>query len=231
MATRIVWTIFSIGDEILLARDKLAAANLHLAGLSGSICSDGALPLGGVYYSAPLSDRQWQLEVYQMISMALAKMQRILVYRPAPPPAHLNITYEGKNFIVPLATDAQRKLCSQQKAKSPQQRSFSVFGIFIIISFGLLTVALRFSLPRIIGLVKKRRASQRHRRRMENWTQMDVLHLMSFLLEDENNVKLEGRDGSVPVTMQKRKMLRWAPRSGKQYNLTINAWDLGEEGA
>ena len=36
-ATRIVWTIFSIGDEILLARDKLAAWNLHLASLSGSI--------------------------------------------------------------------------------------------------------------------------------------------------------------------------------------------------
>ena len=101
-ASRMTWTIYEIGDEVLLARDKLYSVNLHLGGLTGSIYSDSALPLGGVYFSAPLSDRQWQLEVEQMHNMALAKMQRLLIYRPAPPSVDLSITYNGKNFIVPV---------------------------------------------------------------------------------------------------------------------------------
>ena len=215
-ASRMTWTIYEIGDEVLLARDKLYSVNLHLAGLTGSIYSDSALSLGGVYFSAPLSDRQWQLEVEQMHNMALAKMQRLLIYRPAPPPVDLSITYNGKNFIVPPATDAQKRLCSQQKVRSQQHSSFSVFGIFFIIFFGLFIMALRFSLPSVVGLLQKRRGSQGHQRRIQTWTQMDMFHLISFLLDYENDATWEGRDDSVPVTAEYGKKLRWVPRSRRR---------------
>jgi hypothetical protein len=212
-ATRIAWTTYLIGDEVLLARDKLSAVNFHMGGLTGSIYTDVALPLSGVYYSAPLDDQQWQLEVEQMHNMALAKMQRILTYRPSPPSADLNITYEGKNFINPPATDAEHRLCFKQKVRNQLYKSFSVFGIIFILVIGLMVMAFRLALPNIVGFVQERRNSKRHGPRFQSWIQMDILHVMSFVLEDDNEGIWGGRDGPVPVMMEEGKMLRWIPRS------------------
>jgi len=199
-----------IGDEVLLARDKLASVNLHIAGLTGSIYTDSALPLGELYYSAPLSDIQWQLEVEQMHNIALAKMRQQIILRPSPDAVVLGYTYGGKNFIVPPGTDASRRLCSQQKVRSQVHVSFNVFGFFLTVCFGLCIIALRFSLPSIVGWIQKQRRSPRHHSRTQSWTQMDIPHLISFSLEYFNNAMWEGRDKSVPVTIEYGKKLKWA---------------------
>jgi hypothetical protein len=207
IATRAYLTIQDLGNDFLLALDQAASAN---TGMQGNIYSDDISPAVGLYYSAPLSDNQWQLEVEQVHNMALAKMQRMVINRPAPPTVDTDITYDGKNFIIMPVTDAEKNLCHQQKVRSPQHSSFSVFGLLVIILSGLLIMLLRFSLPSLVTLLRKGPRSQS---RLKNWAQMGVIHLMSYQLENQNDASWEDRSDSVPVTTEKGKKISWVPHS------------------
>jgi hypothetical protein len=201
------YALFSVvGDEMLLARGQLASVNF---GISGNLYSGSGIFGSGLYVSAPLSDKQWQLEAEQIFNIGLANMQHILASRAAGDLAD-DILYNSSSFIVRPNTDAEKALCFQQKIRSPQHGSFSVVGIFIILLVGILIMAIRFSLFQIANYWRKKCKSRQKQQRLKTWTEMDILYLISFVLPGGENISWEYREENIPVT-RKREKMRWDP--------------------
>lgn len=208
---RIGFLFFSFADEVLLARDRLCGVQFHL---SGNIYSDERMnsnPLHGLYYSTTLNDEQWRVEAENLHNMALAKMQKQFSLRPRPIDTGFT-SANGSWFINTPSNEAERKLCYQQKVKSNAYRSFSVFGIALLLSFGILIMLIRVSLPTIASAMERRSHSPREIQRLDAWNQMDVLNLLCHLLEHLNDVSFQDMGRSVPFTKERDVKMQWTPR-------------------
>jgi hypothetical protein len=208
--SRLHYHYYIIGEEILLARDRVSSPNNQI---SGNIYTYERGNGSGYYYSVALSDDQWRLEAEQTHNIGIASMQSMMITRPAPDTEIPEIAQNSTPLVLPLSTPAEKKLCFQQKIKSSAHRSFNVFGLAMIILIGFLVMVLRFSIPFTCISSQQRSGSRQRQRRLLAWTGMDILHLLSLVLEYLNDVQWEGRALSVPITVEDGKKIKWAFRS------------------
>lgn len=203
-ATRMYYTFSFLGDEILLARDQLGFVNW---GLSGNIYSARQTAGSGLYFSAPLSNNQWQLEAENIHNIGMAKMLSVVANRPTPPV----VLQKYKDFIIRPSTDVERMLCYQQKVRSADHGSFSVFGLAFIILGGIFITILRFAIPLIVESRSRSSNSSEGKCRIDEWVRIDILQLLADVLQFQNGANWILRDGPVPVTSENGELMTWDP--------------------
>lgn len=161
-------------------------------------------------YSAALPDNQWQLEAEHWIKGALASLQDVFVEASNGIPEVLEDFRQP-----PLDTEIVAKnLCVNQKIMSTNYSSFNVLGLSLILSLGLVIIALDMGLEPTVAWWQRRKYAK-HLQRNETcdqdqishplygaleWSNTNILQLQRMAQEEAGYGEWSGCDRDVPVT-------------------------------
>jgi hypothetical protein len=202
--SQMYWEYFILSSDMLLARNKVPSADGRLAVWENASMASAA---GWYFYSSPLPDNQWQLEAEQIHNVGLAMLQTIGDYA-APQDYTIRPGVQANQFITPPDTKEAKALCLQQKVRSTEYSSFSVFGLAFVLAVGSLIIALSIAIPYLVGRIQSRSSSTRARNRREEWIRDDVLQLLRAVLERDGDEWI-GKEEKVPVTVEYAKKMVW----------------------
>jgi hypothetical protein len=196
-----------LGADMLRSKERVAVGKPFVAATNAT----GPVPSPVYYYSAPISDNQWELEAQNLQHIVLAWLQRSVVEHVAPSTYILSDGVPTKNFMLHSSDPGEREICSQQQIRSSGFSSFSVFGLVCILIGGLTIAALACAVPILISKaqLRSRTADALHRR--AEWYQRDILQLAREISESENPQTWTGSDSEVPTTLEFGKKMKWKP--------------------
>jgi hypothetical protein len=121
--SRLNWFDYLIGDEFLLAKEKLYF-------------------YGNFAFSSSLPDNQWELEVENFHNITLAILQMGVLAYVVPDNTKISPTATMNQYRVSPDTPEGKNLCKSQKIRSTKYTSFSFFGIVMIIISSFLIITL-----------------------------------------------------------------------------------------
>jgi hypothetical protein len=212
------WVFYFMGSEVLLARDKIP----NKFGYISTSLTDFNPP--AYVYSSPLRDNQWHLEAERIHNVAVAILQLGTSRYAVPLNETIRPGVTTTNYIVPPDTAEGKSLCGQQKLRTSDHTSFSVFGLAFIIVTGSIIIILSHTVPSLVAQAQRRSGKPKALYRREEWIQNDVLQLLRVVLTGANDGYWVGKHGSVPVTVGFGK-IKWGLLDGRkrgEEDLTID---------
>ncbi len=189
------WVFYFMRSEVLLARDKIPN-NV------GYISTNPLYFNAPVYvYSSPLSDNQWHLEAERIHNVAVAILQQGTSRYAVPLNETIRPGVATTNYIVPPDTAEGKSLCGQQKLRTSDHTSFSVFGLAFIIVTGSIIIILSHIVPYLVAQAQRRSGKPKALYRREEWIKDDVLQLLRVVLTGPSDGYWVRKRSSVPVTV------------------------------
>lgn len=171
------WAVELLDDEVLLAKSNLITEN-------------------GI--SSPLPNNQWMFEVENIHNISLAILQRHVVDYVLPPPIDVDVGLPLTQFIVPFNSTDNKALCQKQLVRSSLYQSFNFGGVLILIFISLLLIALKFTIPSIVGRLQA--YSGRALSKRLNWNQSNAFILQKAAFEARGVGPWHVKWGNIPVT-------------------------------
>jgi hypothetical protein len=214
------WVFNFMRSELLLARDKIP----NSIGYISTNLTDFDAPV--YVYSSPLSDNQWHLEAERIHNVAVAMLQLGTSRYAVPLSEMIHPGVTTTSYIVPPDTAEGKSLCGQQKLRTSDHTSFSVFGLAFIIVTGSIIIILSHTVPSLVAQAQRRSGKPKALYRREEWIQDDVLQLLRVVLTGASDGYWIGKHGSVPVTVGSGK-IRWDLLEGRkreEEDLTIDLY-------
>ncbi|KAK5655220.1 hypothetical protein OQA88_6119 [Cercophora sp. LCS_1] len=185
LLARVGWFTYVIGDMV---------AFHHVPNVLGShaLLSRRRITSDGVQGNLP--NNQWMLDMQYWLQINLASMQEaaiIIATGPSSPG-------QAPLFTVKPKRAAERAMCRSQKINSKDHASFSLVGIVIVFSAGLLFVVISYSLDPLMACLQRRRGVAEYRRL--EWSTNGFLQLQRLGYETVGQGTWSNADGDVPVT-------------------------------
>lgn len=152
--------------------------------------------LNGVVQTARLPQNQWELEVENWFSIALAKMQAyMLSYAAGPEDASL------RPFVSSPVAQARRRACTNQRVRNMEGRvnfDLSALIVLVVVGAGLIVTGLCFEL--IIGFVSK--WSSRLRKRWAHYVSDGLYQIQRSSLEAQGVRNWKHEKDTLPTSSQ-----------------------------
>ncbi|KAF6819240.1 hypothetical protein CPLU01_13089 [Colletotrichum plurivorum] len=149
--------------------------------------------VGGIQGSLP--DNQWQLEVKFWFATMLANLQKAVVNTATgPTDPHLNAWQLAPN------KSAEYDMCYNQKIKSGDHMTFSLFGIVTLFVLGAVIIVVSLNIESLARFVQNRRKTTSYS--LLEWSLNDVLQLQR-LAHEELGIG-DWKDGTklIPITAE-----------------------------
>jgi hypothetical protein len=202
-AARMFWMFYTPhGDETLLAADQIFGASNRIIN-----AADFMNPTPALHFSTTLDDNQWQQEAEHIHELSLALIQNAIFEHAAPVPALVRPGVPATDFAILASSDAERKVCRQQKVRSPSQMSFSVLGLAAIIFGGLSIIALSYGIPAVVLRYQLDRPQFAYRSRQ--WNLSSVIQLLRIAFEKSGTGPWLDEGDNVPVTRNYGQEFKW----------------------
>jgi hypothetical protein len=150
--------------------------------------------------SAPLPDNQWQNEVINMHNTSMALLQRRIVDYATPPNTEVRPGVSSLSNIVPPNSTSAQDLCSQIKVRTTAYTSFSVLGIFLLITLAILVVAVNLSLSGIVDSARRRWGVEMFK--SWEWVETSPMQLHRMACEGRGIGPWNDRSVGVPRTQE-----------------------------
>ena len=162
--------------------------SVHSRGASSLRASD--LVGGSDLFSPGLPDNQWQIEVEDMFSVSMAKLQQQMISYAAGP----TYFHEGLSF-----TQGDKDLCQRQKIRGVSgYLSFSVLGVSIILVLGFLFIVTALILDTAVGFFRRTLDWNDHKRLQ--WAVDEKLQVQRLAFEEAGQGTWTGGIDAVPMT-------------------------------
>ena len=145
---------------------------------------------GSTLISPGLPDNQWQIEVTEMFSVSMAKLQQQMVgYATGPTYFHEGLPFE----------QGDKDLCQRQKIHGVSgYLSFSVLGVSIILSLGFLFIVTALILDTAVGFLRRILDWDDHKRLQ--WAVDEKLQIQRMAFEEAGQGEWTGGTDAVPMT-------------------------------
>ncbi|KAI0546606.1 hypothetical protein F4679DRAFT_587283 [Xylaria curta] len=189
-ASRFVWLLRIITNSQTDVTDIVTKVG------SQSLESSKSLDSG---VQGPLPDNQWMLDVTYWWNITLAVLQATFIDT-----AYGSTTLERARLQINATNSGQKTLCQNQKIRSAEYISISVFGLYFIYITGFLVIVASFVIDPIFTCAQKR-WKYRVYENLE-WISNETLQLQRLAYDESGQGRWSKCTNTIPVTAPDQKL-------------------------
>ncbi|KAI0189907.1 hypothetical protein F4808DRAFT_453962 [Astrocystis sublimbata] len=147
----------------------------------------------------PLPDNQWMLDVTYLWNITLAVLQATFIDT-----AYGSTTLERARVQINATNSGQQSICQNQRIRSAEYISISVFGLYFIYITGVLIIVASYVIDPIFTCAQKRWKYREH----ENleWISNETLQLQRLAYDESGQGGWSNCTNSIPITAPDQKL-------------------------